>query len=140
MSINLAGCIILDDNRRMYLLHRYKNGADQWELPGGKLEKDETAEQTAIRELREELGVEVSLTRQVGSTSFLENGTVHMYTWFLAEIEEGVPRISEPNTFDQLRSFSLQQLSSLKLSNNMAKLDEALRSGDVVIEDFQRHI
>lgn len=37
------------------------NLAGQWELPGGKVESDETPEAAAIREVKEELGLDIEL-------------------------------------------------------------------------------
>jgi len=133
MSLNLAGCVILDKDKNIYLLHRNKNGFVQWELPGGKVEPGEAIEQTAVRELKEELGVTVKLVKRLGETHFEENNTSHLYTWFLAKIRAGEMTICEPETFDDLRSFSLNELSALKLSNNMVKLREAILAGEVQI-------
>ena len=131
MSLNLAGCIILDKDQQIFLLHRNKKGLHQWELPGGKVEPNEDIEQTAVRELEEELGVTVNLVKRLGETHFEENETDHLYTWFLAEIVAGEVTICEPETFDDLRSFSFDELSELKLSNNMVKLREAILAGKV---------
>jgi len=131
MSSSLAGCVVLDKDQRIFLLHRNKKDLRQWELPGGKVEPNEEVEQAAIRELEEELGVSVKLVKRLGQARFEENSTDHLYTWFLAEIVTGVMSIREPETFDDLKSFSLQELSELKLSNNMIKLREAMLTGKV---------
>ena len=126
MSLQLAGCVLLDELQKIYLLHRNKKGVIQWELPGGKIDAGEDAETAAIREIKEELGVTVSLVKHLGSTHFEENGTEHIYTWFLATVQNGNLYICEPQTFDDLKSFSLDELSKIKLSNNMKKLRDAM--------------
>ena len=40
-----------------------------WAFPGGFMEMDETAEQCAIRELKEETGLELSVLHQIGAYS-----------------------------------------------------------------------
>lgn len=136
MDIHLAGCIILDKHHHIYLLHRNKKDLTQWELPGGKVELNENVEMTARREIKEELGITVSLMRQLGIAHFEENNIKHIYTWFLAIIEEGKPSIQEPETFDNLRSFSFDELSNIKLSSNMRILHEAIRVKKVVLAEF----
>jgi mutator protein MutT len=37
-----------------------RNERDEWELPGGKLDPDESPEECVVREIREELGLEVT--------------------------------------------------------------------------------
>ncbi len=61
MSIKVAVAIITDHEQRVLIaqrpLHVPQGGL--WEFPGGKLEADESAEQALIREIREEIGLEV---------------------------------------------------------------------------------
>jgi len=52
-----AKVVVVRDNK--ILLVRPDYGHRQWTLPGGNLEKGETYEEAAIREVREETGLEV---------------------------------------------------------------------------------
>ena len=90
-----TGCVIVRDNS-ILLLHRIDK--DWWEVPGGKSEEDESLEQTAKREAREELGIDVRIIRKLGRTKFNNFQFDLDYAWFLAEIiNEQSPKIGEPN-------------------------------------------
>ena len=58
----VAACALLDSDGRVLICERPagKTLAGLWEFPGGKVEPGERPEAALIRELREELGIEVS--------------------------------------------------------------------------------
>ncbi len=131
--IQLAGCILLDDYGRLLLLHRSAEPT-QWELPGGKVEEDETPEMAAIREMNEELGVEVVLTHALGKEPFEQGDQQYLYHWFRASVVGGDLQVMETDKFDDFDYFELEDLPSLALSANMQILEEKLLSGAIALE------
>jgi len=61
-------CIIRRGDRFLLVVHRgaRKVGRRTWGLPGGRVERDEDFEETARREIREELRVTLGALREVG--------------------------------------------------------------------------
>jgi 8-oxo-dGTP diphosphatase len=57
----VAAAALVDRDNRVLIAQRPegKAMAGLWEFPGGKVDKGETPEQALVRELREELGIEV---------------------------------------------------------------------------------
>ena len=57
----VAACALVDSDNRVLLAQRPegKTLAGLWEFPGGKIEPGETPENSLIRELHEELGIDV---------------------------------------------------------------------------------
>lgn len=58
----VAACALVDVDGRVLVARRPegKPMAGLWEFPGGKVEDGERPEETVIRELKEELGIDVS--------------------------------------------------------------------------------
>jgi mutator protein MutT len=121
-SIQLAGCIILDNRGQLLLIHRRTEAYDHWEIAGGKMEQGETSAQTAVRELSEELDLQVVVQRELGTAAFSDNQRHYSYTWWLATARN-IPRIAEPYIFSEWRYFSLEELQSGEIA-----LSEGLKS------------
>ena len=69
--IRVAAAAIIDQEKGLVLAG--KRNADRlvggyWEFPGGKIEKGETPQQTAKREVEEELNAEIIVGPQLGET------------------------------------------------------------------------
>lgn len=63
--INAAGGIITNVNQEILLIYRHL----RWDLPKGKCEANETIEETAIREVKEECGLdELQIIRKLSPT------------------------------------------------------------------------
>ncbi|XEC94624.1 NUDIX domain-containing protein [Paenibacillus tarimensis] len=60
-----AAAVILDSEKRV-LLVKHSYGKNNWDLPGGKAEKNESAQETAMREVYEETGLEVTVGQLTG--------------------------------------------------------------------------
>ena len=57
--------VVVDSEGRIALVHRKDNGL--WALPGGGMELGESIEDCAIREVKEETGLDVEITGVVGA-------------------------------------------------------------------------
>lgn len=68
MSIKVAVAIIIDNQQRILVTQRPLDVPQGgcWEFPGGKLEANETPEQALIREIKEEVGIEVKQCTLLG--------------------------------------------------------------------------
>lgn len=58
---NVSACVLIDSEGRFLMAQRPedKSWSGWWEFPGGKIEEGESPKEAVIRELREELGVEL---------------------------------------------------------------------------------
>ena len=80
-TLIVVAAAVVDGDRRVLLQRRAPERAmaGLWEFPGGKLEAGETPEAALVRELAEELGIEVGLDA-IAPAAFASapNGAAHM--------------------------------------------------------------
>lgn len=99
-KIELSGCAIIENGKLLLL---WKRKHSHFEFPGGKVEPGESAEQTAIRETREEIGCSVELMKDMGPRDLNIDGKNYVSRVFLSKILNGeIPKIMEPMAFDEL--------------------------------------
>ena len=65
MEIKLLVRAVIEDNGRFLIAHT--KGASNTYLPGGHVEAGESLKHALVRELKEELGIEVELVRYLGA-------------------------------------------------------------------------
>ena len=73
----LAVAVLVDDGGRLILQRRTIDpGLGRWTFPSGFVERGERVEGAAVREVREEVGLEIRLTRLLGIYSEVGNPVV----------------------------------------------------------------
>ena len=110
----VAACALVDVDHRVLLTRRPEDKpmAGLWEFPGGKLRPGETPEACVIRELEEELGLDVAASCLAPLTF-----ASHRYPDFhllmplyVCRIWTGIPRPREGQALKWLRPGDMQDL------------------------------
>lgn len=58
-EIRPRASVLVTNGDKFVLIFRHKNGQDYYAIPGGGIEEGETPEQAAVREIQEELGLDI---------------------------------------------------------------------------------
>lgn len=62
-TIEVVAAIIEDDKKIFITRRGYGEFENMWEFPGGKIEHGETKEEALIREIKEELELDINITK-----------------------------------------------------------------------------
>ncbi|MCK9626947.1 MAG: NUDIX hydrolase [Bacteroidales bacterium] len=132
MRIELSGCIVINKKKEILVLFRKKYG--HYELPGGKVELNETIEQAALRECKEETGVNLELIKYIGYEEFeIEEKKFRSHN-FLAEIKENEkPSVTEPHIFESIMWLNTNEYMKYNCASNVRSLCNKINKGEIEI-------
>ncbi|WP_270889237.1 NUDIX domain-containing protein [Pedococcus sp. 5OH_020] len=114
-----ASAVVVDDRGRIVLQRRRDN--EMWALPGGAMEIGESVADCAIRETREETGLEVQVSAIVGIYSdpkhvfAYDNGEVRQEfsICVLARVSGGSIKVSDES--HEVKAFAPEEIAELPM-------------------------
>lgn len=93
IEVGLGLVVRTDPAPARVLITRRSSGtvyAGYWEFPGGKIERGESPEDCAVREVREEVGLTVKAVHRLAVVEHsYEHGRVRLSAWLCTEVERG---------------------------------------------------
>jgi 8-oxo-dGTP diphosphatase len=123
--------IIFDEQQRVLLCHR--RDYDFWNLPGGGLEAGESPWQGCIREVREEVGLEVEVERLAGVYSKPDKGEI-VFT-FVCRVIGG--EITNTDEADRAEYFGIDNLPGNTLPKQVERIRDTMEGRNEVVLKVQ---
>jgi ADP-ribose pyrophosphatase YjhB (NUDIX family) len=140
----LAVIVAVIDDGKVLLTKR--EDFEVWCLPGGGVEEGESLAEGAIREAKEETGLDVELTRLVGVYSRMGGGMHDVHAVLYAAKPVGGELRTQPNETIEVAYFSFDQLPGELLFGHKKRIDDAIhnRTGvsvrqEIKLSDTRNH-
>ena len=96
-EIKVVAAIIQKENKILATKRGYGEFINMWEFPGGKIEPGETKEEALIREIKEELNIEISVDKFAIDIEYQYPNFYLFMSCFMCSIKEGSIELLEHN-------------------------------------------
>lgn len=89
----VVAAVVVKDGQVLLVRRRVSEGALSWQFPGGEVDAEETGEQAAERETREETGLSVRATGSLGRR--IHPGTGRTLVYVACEVMDGTAEVGD---------------------------------------------
>lgn len=96
-EIKVVAAIIQKENKILATKRGYGEFINMWEFPGGKIELGETKKQALVREIKEELNIEISVDKFAIDIEYQYPNFYLFMSCFMCSIKEGSIELLEHN-------------------------------------------
>lgn len=96
-EIKVVAAIIQKENKILATKRGHGEFINMWEFPGGKIESGETKEQALVREIKEELNIEINVDKFAIDIEYQYPNFYLFMSCFMCSIKEGSIELLEHN-------------------------------------------
>lgn len=113
--LNVVAAILKNNDNNILIAKRQqgKSMAGLWEFPGGKIEKGETSEEALIRELKEEMDIDIAIDNYFGENVHSHDTITIKLIAFQGSIVKGNIKLS---VHDECRWVSIEELKNFNFA------------------------
>lgn len=104
----IAAAIITHDERVLLVKRRVAEGKLSWQFPAGAIEEGESPDDAAVRETREETGLSVKASKNLGHRVHPTTGRTMHYV--ACDLVEGEARVADDEELAEIAWARLNQL------------------------------
>ncbi|MFA5986916.1 MAG: NUDIX domain-containing protein [Parcubacteria group bacterium] len=123
--------VIFDENNRVLLCHR--RDMNLWNLPGGMVERGKSPWEGVVREVREEVGLDVEVIRLIGVYSKKKKNDVIFS--FVCKKVGGVETLTDEA--DEIAYFAVENLPANLSPKHVERIGDAIQEKREVVMKIQ---
>lgn len=122
--VRLGGAVVYARHNGAIYLALVHDIFNRWTLSKGKLEEGEGEEEGTVREIKEEIGVDISLEGKIGENEYIasvpnEGKKRKRVTYFLAQAPYGKLTLGTSGGLDDAQWFSLEEIPDLNMYDDI---------------------
>lgn len=122
-----AGAVVYAIHENQVYLGLVHDVFGYWTLSRGGVEAGETVEQTAIREIKGEMNIDITIEEQVGDIEYVashptKGKSLKQIVYFLGKTDYTPLEVTRDGGLDDAQWFTLEQIPKLRMYDNIAAI------------------